>query len=83
MLNNPIGVTWDPLDSVYVADMNNHRIQLYMNGQLEGMTIAGISDISGTNSTLLDSPFWVKLDNQLNLYVADYRNVRIQKCLRF
>jgi hypothetical protein len=51
-----------------------------MNGQSDGITIAGVS---GSNSTMLNSPFSIALDNQLNLYVADTNNQRIQKFLRY
>ncbi|CAF1287686.1 unnamed protein product [Rotaria sordida] len=83
LLNQPVGVTLDPMGNIYVADSGNHRIQLILNGQSEGTTIAGINGIYGSNSTLLYRPYWVKLDNQLNLYVADTFNGRIQKFLRY
>ena len=71
------------MGNLYVADRNNHRIQLFMNGQLEGITIAGITSTIGSNSTLLTVPWSVALDNQLNLYVADSANHRVQKFLRY
>lgn len=82
-LRNPIDVTLDPMGNMYVVDRNNHRIQLFMNGMTQGVTIAGVTSISGNNATLLNSPWSVKLDNQLNLYVADFGNHRIQKFLRY
>ena len=81
-LSGPIGLVLDPMGNIYVADSDNHRIQLFMNGQSEGLTIAGVTGSSGLNSTLLNLPYWVKLDNQLNLYVADKGNHRIQKFQR-
>ncbi|CAF1336343.1 unnamed protein product [Rotaria sordida] len=82
-LRFPSDVTFDPMGNMYVADKDNYRIQLFMAGQSEGRTIAGVTRISGNTSTLLFQPWSVKLDNQLNLYVADSRNHRIQKFLRY
>lgn len=79
LLNNPDGITLDPMGNLYVADANNHRIQLFLAGRWDAITIAGIFGISGSNSTLLNQPFWVILDNQLNLIVSDTSNNRVQK----
>lgn len=83
LLNQPIGVTMDPMGNVYVADAVNCGIQFFSQGQLEGTTIAGVTGVSGTNATLLINPYWVQLDNQLNLYVSDTSPGRIQKFLRY
>jgi hypothetical protein len=83
LLTHPVGMTMDPMGNVYVADMLNHRIQLFLVGQLDGITIAGVTSVSGANSSLLYKPCWVVLDNQLNLYVADTYNNRIQRFLRY
>jgi hypothetical protein len=42
-------------------------------------TIAGVPGISGNDSTLLNMPRGLALDSQLNLYVADTKNNRIQR----
>jgi hypothetical protein len=83
LLRYPIDVTLDPMGNIYVADRNNHRIQFFMNGQTEGITIAGITNYMGNDTTLLNTPYAVRLDNQLNLYVADTNNHRIQQFLRY
>ncbi|CAF1348704.1 unnamed protein product [Rotaria sp. Silwood1] len=82
-LYHPTDVIFDPMGNMYVADRENQRMQLFMNGQTEGITIAGVTDVSDSNSTLLHSPWSVELDSQLNLYVADSGNHRIQKFLRY
>ncbi|CAF4644933.1 unnamed protein product [Rotaria sp. Silwood1] len=82
-LYHPIDVTLDPMGNMYVADRENHRIQLFMNGQTEGITIAGVTGVNGGNSTLFNSPWLIELDSQLNLYVADSNNHRIQNFLRY
>jgi hypothetical protein len=83
LLHYPQHVTFDPMGNMYVVDTNNHRIQLFMVGQTNGITIAGITLTSGSNATLLNKPQAVRLDNQLNLYIADSYNHRIQKFLRY
>ncbi|CAF1528889.1 unnamed protein product [Rotaria sordida] len=83
LLNLPIGSTIDPMGNIYVADATNHRIQFFLAGEPDGKTIAGITGISGVNSTLLKLPYWIILDKQLNLYVADTFNHRVQKFLRY
>ena len=83
LLNGPIAVTIDPMGNMYVADINNHRIQLFLVGQSNGITIAGITGVLGSNPSLLSYPRWLTLDNQLNLYVSDTANQRVQKFSRF
>ena len=83
LLNYPAGVTLDSMGNVYVADRDNHRIQLFLAGQSTGITIAGITGNSGSNATMLNNPCSVALDAQLNLYVADTYNNRIQQFIRY
>lgn len=83
LLSYPMGVTLDSMDNVYVADRDNHRIQLFLAGQSNGITIAGISGTSGSNATTLNSPCSIALDAQLNLYVADTYNHRVQQFIRY
>ena len=83
LLNYPIDVTLDPMGNIYIADRNNHRVQILMVGYGDAITIAGISSLSGTNASLLNTPYAVRLDDQLNLYVADSQNHRIQMFLRY
>ncbi len=56
---------------------------MYLIGQLNGTTIAGISGELGDNSTIRYYPVSMILDNQLNLYVTDSYNQRIQQFLRY
>ncbi|CAF1151094.1 unnamed protein product [Rotaria sordida] len=76
-------VTLDPMGNIYIVDRRNHRIQFFPVGESNGTTIAGRTGISGNNSTLLNFPTSLALDNQLNLYVVDRSNHRIQKYLRY
>ncbi|CAM4823383.1 unnamed protein product [Rotaria magnacalcarata] len=81
MLFYPLDVEVDFMGNVYVADTSNHRIQLFQAGSRNGTTIAGVTGISGTDPYHLNYPFSLKLDSQLNLYVTDWYNHRIQKFL--
>lgn len=81
--SSPIDMTLDPMGNVYVVDRANHRIQLFSVGSVNGTTIAGITGVNSSNSTTLNTPWAVELDRQLNLYVADTANHRIQKFLRY
>ena len=82
-LNTPVDVTTDPMGNVYIADTYNHRIQFFPVGQSTGITIAGVNQTQGTNASLLNAPYTLALDSQLNLYVADTYNHRVQKFLRY
>lgn len=79
----PMDMTFDPMNNMYVVDAGNHRIQFFSNGQSNGTTIVGITGVCGNNATTLCGPWSVRLDSQLNLYVADTFNHRIQKFLRY
>ena len=82
-LNGPFGVSLDPMGNIYVADMPNHRIQFFRSGQFVGRTIAGITGVNGTNASVFNQPRWVTLDKQLNLYVCDTDNHRVQMFRRY
>jgi DNA-binding beta-propeller fold protein YncE len=79
----PMDVVLDPMGNLYVTDRNNHRIQFFAAGQMNGTTIAGTALVNGSNATTLNLPWGAKIDSQLNLYVADTNNHRIQKFLRY
>jgi sugar lactone lactonase YvrE len=83
MFHYPVGVTLDQWGNIYVADTYNHRIQFFLAGTQSGTTIAGVGGIPGSNATLLNNPNTVILDDNLNLYVADGNNHRVQKFLRY
>lgn len=77
----PVAVRIDPLGNLFVADNNNHRIQLYCRFPTvssTGRTIIG-TGISGSTPTTLQFPSGLALDSDLNIYVADNSNHRIQR----
>ena len=83
MLSNPLSVALDYMGNVYIADTANHRIQLFLAGQSNGTTIAGVTGSAGNGPNQLNGPYWAILDDQLNLYVADNSNNRVQRFQRF
>ena len=83
LLNNPLSVVLDPSGNMYVSDTRNHRIQFFHAGESNGTTIAGTTGSTGTSATQLNQPYWAIIDSQLNLYVTDTFNNRVQKFSRF
>ncbi|CAM4901957.1 unnamed protein product [Rotaria socialis] len=82
-LVNPLSRVLDPMGNMNVADINNRRIQIFLFDQSDGTTIAGVTNLSGTSSTRLTTPYWAILDDQLHLYVAGTFNSRVQKFKRY
>lgn len=83
LLNFPSSIYLDYMGNVYVADTLNHRIQLFLNGQENGTTIAGCAGITGSNMSLLNVPLGILLDRQMNLYVSDTGNSRVLTFIRY
>ncbi|CAF1156536.1 unnamed protein product [Didymodactylos carnosus] len=80
LMNGPSSITLDQYGNLYVADSQNHRVQMFCPNSLSGITIVGGS--SGLGSTQLHSPLGLALDSNLNLYVSDSKNHRIQKFMK-
>ena len=81
LLNSPSGFSIDFMGNLYVADTANHRIQLFLAGDTNGTTIAGITGLAGSNLDQLNYPSWVSVDSHLNVYVADTNNHRVLEFL--
>ena len=70
----PFGIYVDENFSLYVADSVNDRIQLFTQGNLNAITLAG----NGSNETItLNKPSGVTLDANGYLFIADTHNNRI------
>jgi len=82
-LQSPRDVILDPMGNAYIADSGNHRVVLFYPNRSVGKTIVGITNVIGNNASLFNYPISIAFDNQLNLYVSDYENHRIQKFLRY
>lgn len=73
-LSNPNGIFVNVNFDLYVADYNNHRIQLFQLGQSIATTVAG-SAASGTIT--LNYPTGVVLDGNNYLFIVDSNKHRI------
>jgi sugar lactone lactonase YvrE len=77
-LNSPTGLYTTFNGDVYVADRDNHRIQLYRNGSRTGKTVAG-NGTAGSTTGQLDQPTSVTVDaSSGNIFISDTDNGRIQ-----
>jgi hypothetical protein len=79
LLSFPTYVLVDSLGNVYASDEGNQRIQYFVAGQTNGSTLAGVTGVLGSSSTLLNTPSSVAIDSQFNIYAVDYGNQRVQK----
>ena len=80
----PLAVRIDPLGNLFVVDNNNHRVQLYCrfpSVSSTARTIIGTGS-AGSTPTTLNFPSGLALDSDLNIYVADNSNSRIQRFTR-
>ncbi|CAF1642364.1 unnamed protein product [Rotaria magnacalcarata] len=78
-LNTPADVSVDFSNTLYIADYGNNRIQKWLSGASNGITVAGqASGISGSNATDLQHPAGILVDLTGNIYIADTNNHRIQ-----
>ena len=74
MLSGARGIFVNNKLDLYVADSYNNRIQLFPNGQLMGITMAG----NGAPETIsLSQPTDVILDANEYLYIVEYNNHRV------
>lgn len=79
-LSNPQDVYVDANHNVYVADGYNARVQKYVNGSSNGITIAGMTAINGTVFNQLQKPRYFNFDpSEMYMFVADTENHRIMR----
>ena len=70
----PWGIFVDKQLNLYVADAENHRIQLFRSGQLNGTTVVGQQSQNDVNLRL---PTDVVVDGNGYLYIADNQHNRV------
>ncbi|CAF4039458.1 unnamed protein product, partial [Adineta steineri] len=75
MLDGPQGIFVDRNLSLYVADCNNNRIQLFYFGQSNGITIVNSTEVIGLIP--LNCPSGITLDGDGYLYITDRYNNRV------
>lgn len=79
-LFTPFGLFVDSLNSLYIADCNNNRIQRWLSGATTGTTVAGQANAtSGSGTTYLSGPGGVTVDSSGNIYIADSSNSRVER----
>ena len=77
-LKTPEDMALDYKGTMFIADYNNHRIQKYVRGSMNGTTVAGFGN--GTSSTSLyglASPVHVIVDDEENLYISNHGGHRV------
>jgi len=77
------GIAIDNLNGrMFVADRNNHRVQVYSytGGLPVYSATIGITGTSGTDNSHLNSPERLAIDSLGRLYVVDRNNNRVQRC---
>jgi hypothetical protein len=74
-LSGPRGIFVDVNLDLYVADCNNHRIQLFQPEELNGTTVAGKE--SSYPTIILNCPSGISLDASKYLFIVDFDNHRI------
>lgn len=79
-LKDPWGIDYKPSLSsdMFIVNAGSHTVIRWTPGASSGVFVAGTPGFSGSSSTTLSSPVGLKLDNYLNVYVADSNNNRIQ-----
>ena len=76
-LNTPIFIFRDAAGDLYIADLNNWRVQEWAPGATSGVTVAGGNGPGQDNSQIGPGPIFV--DGSGNLYIVDTYNNRVMK----
>ena len=74
MLSSPYGIFVDINFDLYVADCDNDRVQLFHEGQTNGITVAGIT---APGTFALNGPTAVVLDAENYLFITDFHTHRV------
>ncbi|CAF1130768.1 unnamed protein product [Adineta steineri] len=78
LFNRICSVAVDTQMDTYIADCDNQRIQFFQGDGTKGRTIAGVIQAIGNNSYIFNQPNAIVLNTNLDFYVADSINYRIQ-----
>ena len=82
-LNRPLGVAVDAQGDLYIGDTENHRIRKVSRGIISTYAGNGNAAFGGdggpATSASLDTPAYLALDRDGNLFLVDYINVRIRR----
>jgi DNA-binding beta-propeller fold protein YncE len=77
-LDEPGKIVLDEAGNLYIADTGNNRIQKWVRGTSEGVTVAGGKGW-GNGLNKLDQPFGITLDKIGNLYITELENHRVMR----
>jgi tripartite motif-containing protein 71 len=76
--NEPCGIAVSSEDRIYVADKNNHRIQIFDDNTLQYITTLGTTGIKGSSNTQFNKPKGIAVSDKNYIYVVDTGNHRVQ-----
>ncbi len=83
---NPRGIAFDSAGRLYVADKNNHRVQVFtfttaitLPQPVYSATI-GVTGVATVTNAGFSSPYQIAFDSSNRMYVSDNGNHRIQRC---
>ncbi|CAF1532975.1 unnamed protein product [Adineta steineri] len=79
-LNGPSGIhhVSSINNDLFITNYGGHSVLRWTPGASSGTFVAGQPGVAGSNSTLLNQPRGIKIDNYLNMFVVDSGNHRIQ-----
>jgi DNA-binding beta-propeller fold protein YncE len=78
-LSAPAGLYYDEVNqNLYIANTGSNTVMRWRVGASNGTIIAGIIGNAGSNSSQLNFPSGITLDQWQNIYVNDRTNTRIQ-----
>ena len=63
---------------MYITNYQGHSVSKWAPGASSGIFVAGSPGVAGSSSTLLNNPMGIKLDTNINMYVVDNANHRVQ-----
>jgi sugar lactone lactonase YvrE len=62
-LSSPFGNFVDGNQTLYIADYGNQRVQMWPAGAISGITVAGVTNVSGSGLGYLNNPTSIVVDN--------------------
>lgn len=80
--DQPRGIAFDSTGRLFVADDNNHRVQVFTvsGGNLTYQATIGVTGEPGSDNSHFNHPSEIAIDSSNRLYVADVENFRVQRC---